>query len=911
MRKLAATFLSILAGVVVSTADAARENAIIVLDASGSMWGRIDDTPKIVIAREVLAGLLAEWPADRQLGIVAYGHRREGDCQDIEQILPVGPLDVGRTVELINGISPKGRTPLTEAVRQAAEQLSFEDTPATVILLSDGLETCQADPCALGEELARRGVDFTAHVIGFDVAEEDYPQLSCLAESTGGTFLPAGNADELQAALATAAQTVEPVLPDELRFRGINSETGAVFSEVEWSVSVDGQPPQTVLTGGEWLVLDPQAADYRVEGRQGPFEGVLELTLAPGSDGDHDVPMERVAAQVTVKSLDDATGAPLSGVNWRFLNLATEESTSAVVGASSYTTIVAPGSYRIEATQEQKAGSIEITVEPRSDTTHEVRLSGNLPAATLKAPAEIPAGSVFTVEWTGPADSQDYITIVEVGAPAGAYNDYARVKADGKPVEITAPDAVGKYEVRYVLNASKTVLASQPVALTPVEAEVMAPAEIPAGSNFTVEWTGPVNPQDYITIVEVGAPEGKYNDYARVKADGKPVEITAPDALGQYEVRYVVQQSGRTLASQPVSLVAVDATVSAPAEIPAGSTFTVEWTGPVNPQDYITIVEVGAPEGKYNDYARVKADGKPVEITAPDALGQYEVRYVVQQSGRTLASQAVTLTSIDATLIVPPEVPAGSSFTVEWTGPANPQDYITIVEAGAPEGTYNDYARVKADGKPVQITAPDALGQYEVRYVVQQSSRTLASVPITLAAVSANLHVTGAIVPGGRFTVEWAGPANPQDYITIVPAGAAEGAYTDYARVSADGSPVELKAPDEAGDYEVRYVINQSGRTLSSLPVQVGGQAVSLAVQGEVKAGAVITVEWTGPGRYEDVIEVVPAGSADDAKGQNQARASQGSPLQLFAPAQAGEYELRYRATDSGEVLGRLPVTVK
>ena len=63
-----------------------------------------------------------------------------------------------------------GKTPLTDAVKQAAEALKYTEDKATVILITDGLETCSADPCALAKELEQSGVDFTTHVVGFDVS---------------------------------------------------------------------------------------------------------------------------------------------------------------------------------------------------------------------------------------------------------------------------------------------------------------------------------------------------------------------------------------------------------------------------------------------------------------------------------------------------------------------------------------------------------------------------------------------------------------------------------------------------------------------------------------------------------------------------------------------------------------------
>ena len=63
---------------------------MLVSDGSNSMWGRIDGTEKIVLAREVLTEMLSELPAGMQVGLAAYGHRREKACDDIEVLLPIG-----------------------------------------------------------------------------------------------------------------------------------------------------------------------------------------------------------------------------------------------------------------------------------------------------------------------------------------------------------------------------------------------------------------------------------------------------------------------------------------------------------------------------------------------------------------------------------------------------------------------------------------------------------------------------------------------------------------------------------------------------------------------------------------------------------------------------------------------------
>ena len=149
-------------------AGPAQPRTMLVLDASGSMWGQIDGKPKIAIAREAVAEMLDGWNGG-DLGLMAYGHRRKGDCGDIEVLQTIGPNTAAGIRRQVNALNPKGMTPISASVRQAAEQLRFTEQKATVILVSDGEETCNADPCELGKELETAGVDFTAHVVGFDI----------------------------------------------------------------------------------------------------------------------------------------------------------------------------------------------------------------------------------------------------------------------------------------------------------------------------------------------------------------------------------------------------------------------------------------------------------------------------------------------------------------------------------------------------------------------------------------------------------------------------------------------------------------------------------------------------------------------------------------------------------------------
>ena len=212
---LAAALLACAIGAQAQAQPAAPQGpgqSMLVLDASGSMWGQIGGKPKIEIAREAVASMLATWPASQQLGLMAYGHRSKGNCADIEMLKAPGALDKAGFAQSVNALQPKGMTPISASVRMAAEQLKFSERKATVILVSDGEETCHADPCAVGKELEKLGVDFTAHVVGFDIDKNPKAkaQLQCLASSTGGRYLDAKDAGELASALQSVAKAPPP-----------------------------------------------------------------------------------------------------------------------------------------------------------------------------------------------------------------------------------------------------------------------------------------------------------------------------------------------------------------------------------------------------------------------------------------------------------------------------------------------------------------------------------------------------------------------------------------------------------------------------------------------------------------------------------------------------------------------------
>lgn len=216
-------------------------NLIFILDSSGSMWGRIEgDLPKISVAKSVMTDLISGLDAGSSVGLIAYGHRRKGDCSDVETLTPLQSLDKDRLIGQIKGINPKGKTPITRSVKEAVEILRTVEESAGIVLVSDGIETCEGDPCEAVKAAKAAGIPFTMHVVGFDVAEAETDQLRCMADAGGGRYFTARNTAQLSDALKTAVEA--PPAPPQSRLQvevRVNGELGR--AEIDVYRSGDGK----------------------------------------------------------------------------------------------------------------------------------------------------------------------------------------------------------------------------------------------------------------------------------------------------------------------------------------------------------------------------------------------------------------------------------------------------------------------------------------------------------------------------------------------------------------------------------------------------------------------------------------------------------------------------------------------
>lgn len=528
---------------------------------------------------------------------------------------------------------------------EAAKILNYRDTRATVILVSDGIESCNADPCALARELEKGGVDFTAHVIGFDVSRiEDPTQLSCLADETGGQYLTANNAVELLAALQTVAA---PPPPPMLRLVAALDENGPLLSNASIRWTVVNMGTETALLNDQALsapVLEASAGRYLARAEFNGGVGSVEFDFGAKEDALIRVVIE-YAPLATLEAPVDVTAGSSFEVNWTgpdlsadFVAIVEIDSEEGEAGSYKYTHDGSPAKMRAP----DRTGPYELRYIAASNRKTLARLLITvLPAsALLEAAPVVSAGSLFPVTWNGPDELNDLITIVPVGAKTGTFEAYKYTR-DGSPAKMRAPDEAGTYELRYLTGQRRETLTTLQITVEAVSASLEAAPVVAAGAFVTVTWQGPDYGNDFVTIVPVGTTEGNYANYTKT-SKGQPLELRVPDKPGDYELRYVADHSRKTLASLPITVTPVSAELEAVPVVAAGSVLTVTWQGPDYRNDFVTIVPVGTKEGNYANYTKT-SKGQPLELKVPDEAGTYELRYILDQSRTTLARLPITV----------------------------------------------------------------------------------------------------------------------------------------------------------------------------------------------------------------------------------------------------------------------------
>ncbi len=199
-------------------------NVQLIVDASGSMAAATDTgVLRIDAAKQVLAQVISAIPDVEgvNVGLRVYGHKgdnteagRAESCLSSDLLVPMDGVDATQLTAQVNALQPVGWTPLGFSLQEAAKDFkepASDNVVNAIVMVTDGLETCDADPVAIAGELHKSPAGITTHVIGFGTTAEEQATLNGIAKAGGGQLLGSNNAGQLMDALFSILEKLDVV----------------------------------------------------------------------------------------------------------------------------------------------------------------------------------------------------------------------------------------------------------------------------------------------------------------------------------------------------------------------------------------------------------------------------------------------------------------------------------------------------------------------------------------------------------------------------------------------------------------------------------------------------------------------------------------------------------------------------
>ena len=399
------------------TVAPANEAAVIVLDASKSMNEKVGSTSKIDTARAALAKTIAAESGKRALGLVAFGTGKGTSCADTEALAEPGALEGTSAPALLDAIKPKGKAPIAAAIGTAA-MLAGKRSPLNIVLIADGGDTCEADPCATAQTLKEQRKDLRIHVVGLSDKTDDVQPLACLAQATGGKFVAATNEAGFGIALGAVFAGIDarsaPVIPTPVPM------TAAPPASAPAQIAKSGSSESAVLKSGS-------SSGFNTA------ESVIQIAPPTPMAAPPAVPV-----QVSFHALVTEGGPRLqSGLIWRIYNAgAKTDSGFELVSThreAAPTTSLPPGEYLVNAAYglSNLTKKIEVDGSKPVNETFVLNTGGLMLRAVLANGEECPEGNVrFDIQ----SDEQDQ------------FGERKTILADAKPKNVIRLNA-GAYHI--------------------------------------------------------------------------------------------------------------------------------------------------------------------------------------------------------------------------------------------------------------------------------------------------------------------------------------------------------------------------------------------------------------------------------------------------------------------------------
>lgn len=229
------TVLMAMAAWLITGTALAGQNLIFIVDGSASMASPLEKNSKIQAVREALINVFKTLPDDVDVGLMAFGARQRGDCEDVAILLPAGRHSVQTFAKKLATVAPTGMTPLAASLLSLKAMAKKFQDPTTAVIIADGQETCLGNPCEDVRQIKQLFRDMVIHVIGLNVPLSEKTSLVCVSGNTGGRYHSVSDSSALKNALVQAAKT-DMAIPSP-------GKAPAIISPPASQMDESGSPP--------------------------------------------------------------------------------------------------------------------------------------------------------------------------------------------------------------------------------------------------------------------------------------------------------------------------------------------------------------------------------------------------------------------------------------------------------------------------------------------------------------------------------------------------------------------------------------------------------------------------------------------------------------------------------------------
>ena len=452
---------------------------ILVIDGSGSMWARLapDNRAKIDIVREKLANLLAT-PSSTRLGLVSFGHRRRGDCSDVELI---AAPDVNRdgVLDSLAKLNPKGPGPLTAALRTAFDAIG-KARPAQIVVVGDGADNCQQDTCAVASEFAKTSPGVIIQVIGIGIPAAERPRIACISEATGGHFYDITDSAGLNAALDEAtrlailspdavagansgpANTSAPPPPPAgatLRASAALAHNTALLTvPIKWRILNAREKTVVGKNHGSDITAKLPAGTYDIEAELGPIIAQQQVTIFDGEAESVIVPLGAAHLAVRVAAVKGGEASPTA-----ILTLASGKAPVAIGRGGVLDLYLAPADYTLSVADGAASTTKTLTLAAGNDQPLDIALgTGRLEISAAGTDGRPFADVLYIVFEDDPESPNGRREVARSRAPQ------ANFTLPEGTYYVSARSGAGDVRKRIAIGAGATVKETLSLALSPL-----------------------------------------------------------------------------------------------------------------------------------------------------------------------------------------------------------------------------------------------------------------------------------------------------------------------------------------------------------------------------------------------------------------------------------------------------------